>query len=118
MNQLNMCLINLVISFLLAKPSQPVGPVKIKDIEPTSVTLEWQPPKDDGGAKISGYKVSMTTDQSIWTDVTITQKKTFTVTKLITNQSYYFRIVAFNDIGDSKPLESEEVVCKAPTSKY
>lgn len=83
-------------------------------MEATSVTLEWQPPKDDGGSKIGGYKVTMTTDQKVWTDVTITQKKMHKVTKLTTEQSYYFRVCAFNDIGDSKPLESEEVICKAP----
>lgn len=103
--------------FTIAAPSQPVGPVTIKDLEATSVTLEWQQPKEDGGSKIGGYKITMTTDQSIWTDVTITQKKTHTVTKLVTDQSYYFRICAFNDVGDSKPLQSEEVVCRAPKCK-
>lgn len=100
--------------FLLAVPDKPVGPIKFNDIDATSLTLEWQPPKNDGGSKISGYKVQFTTDQKIWTDVTISQKTSYKVTQLTTDQAYRFRIYAFNDIGESKPLDSDEVTCTIP----
>lgn len=105
-----------VLPKISAVPEKPVGPIKFKDIDATSLTLEWQPPKDDGGSKISGYKVQVTTDQNIWTDVTIAQKTTCSAKQLVTDQSYYFRVIAFNDIGESKPLDSDEVICRKPKS--
>jgi len=66
---------------------------------------------------VQGYKVSMTTDQNIWTDITIAQKPSHTAKQLTTDVTYYFRVIAFNDVGESKPLDSEAVVCEAPKCK-
>ena len=96
----------------------PTGPIKFKDINATSLTLEWLAPKSDGGSKLGGYKIQVTTDQKIWTDVTITDKTSQKVRDLTTDQSYHFRVIAFNDVSDSKPLVSDSVVCQAPRGMY
>ena len=37
------------------KPSRPEGPLLAKVADQESVTLDWQPPADDGGCDIAGY---------------------------------------------------------------
>ena len=97
----------------------PVGPIKFSHIIETGVTLEWSPPKNDGGLPIIGYRIELTIDSKIWTEVTITDGQT-TKTKvkdLTTGQSYKFRVFAANKIGESKPLESGAVTPTKPTGK-
>ena len=109
-------IINVVFIFpSSAVPDMPTGPIKFRDITPSSRTMDWLAPKSDGGSKLSGYKIQVTTDQKISTEVTITNKTSHTFQDLKPNQSYYFSVIAFNDVGDSKPLVSDCINCQAPT---
>uniref|UniRef100_A0A8C9ZEN5 Titin n=1 Tax=Sander lucioperca TaxID=283035 RepID=A0A8C9ZEN5_SANLU len=39
------------------RPSPPVGPIEISNITSESCVVNWQPPEDDGGTKITNYIV-------------------------------------------------------------
>jgi hypothetical protein len=38
---------------VLGPPSRPRGPLEIKEVTKSSVTLSWSPPEDTGGKEIS-----------------------------------------------------------------
>ena len=63
---------------------------------------------------MTGYKLQMTSDMITWDDITITERTDQKVKKLTTDQPYHFRVIAFNDVGESKPLDSDEIVCRVP----
>lgn len=94
----------------------PVGPIKFTHIVETGLTLEWSPPRNNGGAPITGYKLELTIDSKIWTEVTICDGQTTKtkVSDLTADQTYRFRVIAINKVGDSKPLESAEVTPTKP----
>jgi len=39
------------------RPSKPEGPLEATDIRGETLTLNWKPPKDNGGERISRYVV-------------------------------------------------------------
>lgn len=82
--------------------------------------LEWHPPRDNGGAPVTAYRVEMSLTQDVWTELTITEGD---VTKikakdLTTDQQYYFQVFAINKVGISKPLVSDAVVPKRPVGMF
>ncbi|KAK7507540.1 hypothetical protein BaRGS_00001475, partial [Batillaria attramentaria] len=97
-------------------PSVPTGPVRFKDIQETSVVLDWLPPKDDGGTPITGYAVQMSEAGEDFVDLGQTDGKNtkMKVKDLKTGVKYIFRVSAVNKVGSSKPLESDSVVPKRP----
>ena len=51
----------IIILYLLGKPGKPDKPI-VQKASSKSVTLTWQPPKDDGGAEIVNYVVEYRKD--------------------------------------------------------
>ena len=49
----------LLISYIpvLAPPSKPTGPLQVSDVTKNTCHLKWKPPHEDGGSKVTGYKV-------------------------------------------------------------
>lgn len=92
-------------------PERPVGPIRFSNVESSSLIMEWLPPRDNGGAPITAYKVEISTKQDIWTEVTITDANVtkVKVKDLTENQKVWFRVIAFNKVGASKPLDSDSV---------
>jgi hypothetical protein len=62
---------------------------------PGAVTVSWDPPKDDGGRVVSGYRVSTPGGSCE------TAGLSCTVSGLTPGQQYAFEVVARNAIGDS-----------------
>ena len=94
-------------------PSKPAGPLKAKDIERTSVTLEWQPPSDDGGSPLTGYILEKRDiARPTWTRVEklSANKTSYKVQNLPEGSDYHFRVSAENKHGTSEPLETEKTV--------
>lgn len=93
-------------------PERPVGPIRFSDVEATSLIMEWLPPRDNGGAPITAYKVEISSKQDVWTEVTITDANVtkVKVNDLIEDQKVWFQVTAFNKVGASKPLVSDSVV--------
>uniref|UniRef100_A0A8C5F1M7 Titin n=1 Tax=Gopherus evgoodei TaxID=1825980 RepID=A0A8C5F1M7_9SAUR len=90
----------------------PPGPITFKDVTRGSITLMWDAPVLDGGARIHHYIVekreaSRRTGQ--------TKQLTFTVEGLLENNEYEFRVKAKNDAGYSEPREAfSSVIIKEP----
>lgn len=100
---------------VLDVPDAPQGPVKIADVHKDGCTLAWKPPADDGGSDIVQYVVEkMDTTRGVWQEVGRVPDCNAKVTKLINGKEYKFRVKAINLQGESKPLESEEMIAKNP----
>ena len=95
-------------------PDQPVGVTAIA-ISPTSISLNWSPPQNNGGPPITGYKIDYrivpsTTYANLSTLGNVTA---FTHINLITGKTYIYRVSAINSNGTGSP--SPEVLV-TPTS--
>ena len=99
---------------ILDRPGPPDGPVRFSALTNDKVTLWWGIPKSNGGATVEGYVVEKReTTRLNWALVTASCEATnYTVTKLIKNHEYQFRILAQNKYGIGDPLLSESVVAK------
>ena len=87
-----------------AIPDQPVG-VTATAISPTSISLNWSPPQNNGGSPITGYEIDyrVVPNTSYATLATVNNVTTYTHTSLITGKTYIYRISAINVIGTGSP---------------
>lgn len=105
--------------FFIDKPGPPTGPVKIEEIDATSVTISWGPPELDGGAPLSGYVVEQRdAHRPGWLPVSESvTRTTFKFTRLTEGNEYVFRIAATNRFGIGSYLQSEVIECRSLISK-
>lgn len=86
------------------------------------VDLKWEPPKDTGGAPITGYIIEMKEKPSTnWVEATVTQspQPKGRVTGLKKGSVYQFRVRAVNKAGPSEPSDSTKPhVAKARFCEY
>ncbi|CAB4063293.1 unnamed protein product [Lepeophtheirus salmonis] len=100
-------------------PGAPMGPLMVKDMNAKGCTLEWKPPKDNGGMPIQYYIVEKC-DESMggrWTHAGQTDGPLcdFDIDGLTENHRYKFRVRAVNKQGKSEPLvTSGSYVAKNP----
>ncbi|XP_074019467.1 immunoglobulin-like and fibronectin type III domain-containing protein 1 [Numenius arquata] len=97
---------------VIDKPQPPAGPMKIVESSASDITIQWNPPKDDGGKPVQSYIVErQQVGKSEWVTLGETPRSctTFTTNKVEQDVSYYFRVRAVNAEGTSDALESEEV---------
>ncbi|XP_050767356.1 immunoglobulin-like and fibronectin type III domain-containing protein 1 [Gymnogyps californianus] len=104
---------------VIDKPQPPAGPIKIVENSANDITIQWKPPKDDGGKPVQRYIVErQQVGEKDWVTLGETPRSctTFTTNKVEQDMSYYFRVRAVNAEGTSDALESDEVkaVSKAP----
>uniref|UniRef100_A0A673GNE5 Titin n=1 Tax=Sinocyclocheilus rhinocerous TaxID=307959 RepID=A0A673GNE5_9TELE len=80
---------------------------KVKEITKESVTLTWEPPILDGGAKIKNYIVEKreSTRKTFSAVVTNCHKLSWKVEPLQEGCSYYFRVLAENEHGIGLPAD-------------
>ena len=102
-----------------AAPSIPTGPIRFEDVKETSLTLDWLPPKQDGGSPITGYVIKASEDGGEFKDLGTTESQItkLKVKDLKTGSKHVFQVIAENKVGKSKPLESETVVPQRKASK-
>ncbi|KFV50535.1 Immunoglobulin-like and fibronectin type III domain-containing protein 1 [Tyto alba] len=89
---------------VIDKPQPPAGPIKIVESSANDITIQWNPPKDDGGKPVQSYIVeSQQIGKNDWVTLGETPRSctTFTTNKVEQDTSYYFR--------GSDALESDEV---------
>ncbi|KAM6399057.1 immunoglobulin-like and fibronectin type III domain-containing protein 1 [Rhynochetos jubatus] len=97
---------------VIDKPQPPAGPIKIVESSSNNITIQWKPPKDDGGKAVQSYIVErQQIGKSDWVTLGETPRSctTFTTNKVEEDMSYYFRVRAVNAEGTSDALESDEV---------
>ncbi|XP_068029615.1 immunoglobulin-like and fibronectin type III domain-containing protein 1 isoform X48 [Anomalospiza imberbis] len=94
------------------KPQPPAGPIKIVESSANNITIQWKPPKDDGGKPVQRYLVErQQVGRNDWETLGETPRSctSFTMSKVEEEMSYYFRVRAMNAEGVSDALESGEV---------
>jgi hypothetical protein len=105
---------------VLDRPAACEGPLEAVEATKSTVTLQWNPPKDDGGSDIAGYIIEKClegTDTWVKCPGIFIQPKA-TVKHLDEGKAYKFRVKAENIFGESDPLETKtHVVVKPPYSK-
>ena len=85
----------------------------IDNVTQNSADLEWKPSEKDGGTPITGYLVEYrTSSRTTWSkssymDATTTK---YTASNLTEGSEYYFRVIAINAEGNSRPLTSSDYV--------
>ncbi|XP_040472358.1 immunoglobulin-like and fibronectin type III domain-containing protein 1 isoform X15 [Falco naumanni] len=97
---------------VIDKPQPPAGPIKIVESSANDITIQWKPPKDDGGKPVQSYIVeSQQVGKNDWVTLGEVPRSctTFTTNKVEQDMSYYFRVRAVNAEGTSDALESDEV---------
>lgn len=94
----------------------PPGHLKATDWDKDHVDLQWTPPKDDGGAPITGYVVEKKDKFGNWEkalEVPVDQLKA-TVPDLIEGQPYEFRVRAVNAAGPGEPSNETPTIIAKP----
>lgn len=114
---MNFYIFSLMCSFI-GKPSAPED-LEHSDITEDSVTLNWKPPKSDGGSPLTEYIIEKRdVRKTSWSKVASVKSETlnYNVKKLLEDTPYLFRVIAVNAEGPSEPIQSEHeiVPTKAP----
>ncbi|EGT40122.1 hypothetical protein CAEBREN_29935, partial [Caenorhabditis brenneri] len=97
---------------IVDKPSEPLD-LQFKDVTEDSVFLSWQPPVETNGAPLTGYVIERKgVDNNRWRPCGQVKpnKLTFVAEDLFCNQVYGFRILAVNEVGESEPCETVDVL--------
>lgn len=106
------------------KPGKP-DPPEITSTTPSTISLAYKPPADDGGAEITNYVIEYREEGLMkWNRANkdTVSKTSYTVTGLKKDTIYEFRVAAENRAGvgpasePSKPSAAKEVLCKKNVS--
>uniref|UniRef100_A0A8B9LRH7 Titin n=1 Tax=Astyanax mexicanus TaxID=7994 RepID=A0A8B9LRH7_ASTMX len=93
---------------VLDTPDAPAN-FHVKEITKNSVTLTWEPPLLDGGAKIKNYIVEKReSTRKVYSAVASCNKMTYRIDQLEEGRNYFFRVVAENEHGIGLPAETPE----------
>nr|XP_015820290.2 titin isoform X2 [Nothobranchius furzeri] len=96
---------------VMDSPSAPTN-LEIKDVKRDSVSISWEPPLIDGGAKISHYIVEKREESRMaFTSVNSNCVRNFyKIDNLQEGCFYCFRVLAVNEFGTGLPAETPEAV--------
>ncbi|KFQ84526.1 Immunoglobulin-like and fibronectin type III domain-containing protein 1, partial [Phoenicopterus ruber ruber] len=92
---------------VIDKPQPPAGPIKIVESSASDITIQWKPPKDDGGKPLQSYIVErQQVGKNDWVVLGETPRSctTFTTNKVEQDMSYYFRVRAVNAADEVKAV--------------
>ncbi|KAF0296563.1 Twitchin [Amphibalanus amphitrite] len=94
----------------------PPGNLKATDWDKDHVDLAWEPPKNDGGAPITGYLVEKKDKSGRWQPVfeVPADQQTATVPDLTEGETYDFRVRAINKAGPGEPSKTTGPIVAKP----
>lgn len=92
-------------------PSQPEPPVTVVEVTSTSLSFEWLPPKENGGAPLVEYRLNLidTTDSTTKTRTCKPYDTTFETTEVKVEHEYILEVRAVNKVGEGPPTASAPV---------
>lgn len=112
----------LIWQFDFCPPDKPGPPAAfdISEITNHSCFLAWNPPRDDGGSKVTNYIVERkATDSEIWHKLSSTVKQTtYKATNLIAFKDYIFRVFAENQFGIGPAAEHAPITARYAFGMY
>ncbi|XP_078700696.1 titin-like [Branchiostoma floridae x Branchiostoma belcheri] len=80
-----------------------------------TVTLVWQPPEDDGGSRVTKYRIEKRdVSRKAWQRVSDTRDVTITIMDLVEEAEYIFQVCAENKYGVGAPSETQPVTMAEP----
>jgi hypothetical protein len=85
----------------------------------TQIQLNWINPDPSPGAAATGIKVLRSTDGTNFTPIATVGARVNTYTDVgpfITGQHYFYRVIATNQVGDSDPSNTADVVAPIPSA--
>uniref|UniRef100_A0A8C2ZMI0 Titin n=1 Tax=Cyclopterus lumpus TaxID=8103 RepID=A0A8C2ZMI0_CYCLU len=97
------------------KPGPPAA-FDISEITNETCFLAWNPPRDDGGSRVTNYIVERrTADSEIWHRLSSTIKlTTYKAVDLVKFKEYIFRVFAENQFGVGPPAEHQSIIARYP----
>lgn len=98
---------------VIDKPGVPGGPLKATNVHADGLTLEWNPPADDGGIPVDYYtveKMDEATGRWVSAGQTTGPATKFEVDGLTPGHKYKFRVRAVNKQGKSDPLTTAQAI--------
>ena len=112
-------------NLFLGPPERPAGTPIVSSCnvgsDTPSVNVAWCSPPYDGGCALTGYSIEMRqVDEENWTLVAETYHSlSHTVTGLVPDQTYLFRVKAINIHGASEPsIESDPFTVGRKMQKF
>jgi predicted RNA-binding protein with TRAM domain len=79
----------------------PGAPANVEvTVQDGEVTVTWDPPADNGGFEVTGYKVYRGTSSSDMTEVGAVDGTTFSDSDVDKGTEYYYKVSAVNDLGE------------------
>ncbi|XP_066957175.1 titin-like [Macrobrachium rosenbergii] len=103
----------IVIKSPFDKPGMPIGPFDVSNMTESSLNLHWDEPESDGGSPITHYVLEKReSNKKAWSKVgqTSADVTNMEVTGLKKGTAYYFRVFAYNAVGQGPPLQPEEPI--------
>ncbi len=91
-----------------AVPPGPPAAISAIATSHTQIRVAWSPPKDAGGAPVTGYRVESSEDGTFWLPLDANQSATSTTylhSDLEPATKYYYRVFAINKAGNGPPSE-------------
>lgn len=104
------------IGFPLTDKPGPPAAFDISEITNESCFLAWNPPRDDGGSRVTNYIVERrAADSEIWHRLSSTVKQTtYKAVGLVKFKEYIFRVFAENQFGVGQPAEHPSIIARYP----
>lgn len=90
----------------------PPGPLSFKDVTRGAMTLMWDAPSNDGGARVHHYIIEKREASRLsWQEVSLKcTRQILRVTNLEVGVAYFFRVTAENQYGIGEPYEMSEPI--------
>lgn len=85
--------------------------------EDDHILLHWEPPTDDGGSPVTGYKIFRGVNDSALDLLTTVDNTSFEDFQVLEGVTYYYAVVATNDLGAGSTSEAVNgaIIVNAPS---
>ena len=95
---------------VVGRPSPPEDRLVVSNISCTGCKLSWRPCKDAGGLPVEYLVETYVALADTWIKQGITSNTELTVSDLENGKEFGFRVLAFNEIGESEPLSTAKTI--------
>ncbi|MYD94993.1 MAG: hypothetical protein F4Y02_15160 [Chloroflexi bacterium] len=100
-------------------PDAPTG-LAANDVSPTQIDLFWLAPAYNGGARITGYRIEVSEDAAVWSDLVTNTESTVTAfshTGLLPGSTRHYRVSAINRAGTGAASASASAATDDPVQR-